>query len=769
MHRTHTCGELRAEHSGQTVTLAGWVDDIRDMGGLSFLTLRDRYGTTQIQVGENAKLLKWENASDNSALQDFNISSVKPEYCVKIVGTVVARPEGQANKDMDTGDIEIELEHIEVLTACKELPFPIRDEPNTSEENRFKHRYLDLRRAPVLENIKFRAQMNHFTRNWFTHADFLEIQTPIFTVSSPEWARDYVIPSRVNPGKFYALPQAPQQYKQLLMVGWVDKYFQIAPCFRDEDPRADRHSCEFYQVDAEMSFVEQQDVFDIAEAYMTEMIEYLVPDKSISVEFAKIPHEEAMSLYGSDKPDLRFDMQFVDISEIVKSSDFGVFANTVKDGWIVKAVKLDQQSMTRKEIDAITEIAKQAGAGGLAYLLYEAAKDWVEYVHEGIRSPIAKFFSKEEIDAITELTMAEEGDILFFGAGPQSLVHKVMNKVRLYCRDMYNLVNKDELAFCWITDFPFYEYDEGQDRWDFGHNPFSHVLGWVEALKKKDFAEIQTNQYDMVLNGHEILSGSIRNSNPEVMVAAFEKLGMSEDDVKERFGAMYEAFQYGAPPHGWFAFGFDRIMMILLDEPNIRECYAFPKSWRAEDVMMWAPNFLEKEQLDELNIDLVEDTAEPEMGNPEVYEAIRELLHDQNIEHRHIEHAPTRTSQESADVRGESLKIWGKALLVKIDNDFKLFVLSAEKKLSMEKMRSKFETKKIRFATKEELQELTWLVPGSVPPFGDPLLPFPLYVDVSITENDKIAFNAGLLTQSIIFSVSDYLEVAKGEVVDIGE
>ncbi|USN55125.1 MAG: aspartate--tRNA ligase [Candidatus Peribacteria bacterium] len=395
-----------------------------------------------------------------------------------------------------------------------------------------------------------------------------------------------MIPSRVNPGKFYALPQAPQQYKQLLMVGGVDKYFQIAPCFRDEDPRADRHSCEFYQVDAEMSFVHQDDVFAVAESYATEMVTALVPHKTITVDFARISYDEAMQTYGSDKPDLRFGMEFCDLSELARNSGFSVFSAAVAESGIVKAIKLDQQTMTRKELDEITEVAKQAGAGGLAYLIFEEKQEDVEYVHPGVRSPIAKFLSAEEIADIQDQTNAEQGDILFFAAGAPALVHKVLNKVRLYCRDKYELADPNELAFCWITDFPFYEYDEARQAWDFGHNPFSHVVGGVEALKTKDCSEIQTNQYDLVLNGYEILSGSIRNHNPEVMVAAFEKLGLSEADVKERFGAMYEAFQYGAPPHGGFAFGFDRLMMILIDEPSIRECYAFPKSGKAEDVMM---------------------------------------------------------------------------------------------------------------------------------------------------------------------------------------
>ena len=602
MHRTHTCGELRATHTGETVTLSGRVDDIRDMWGLTFVTLRDRYGVTQVQLTESA--------------------DIKPEYCIKITGTVTARPDGQTNSDMPTGEIELIADSVETLNTCKELPFPIRDEHGSSEEIRFKHRFLDLRRSPVLSNIEFRAKMNHFTRNRFVDADFLEVQTPIFTVSSPEWARDYLIPSRVNPGKFYALPQAPQQYKQLLMVGWVDKYFQIAPCFRDEDPRADRHSCEFYQVDAEMSFVEQDDVFAIAEAYASQLVAELVPHKKLVIlsgseesreitssrdssvvppsewrtSFVQIPYKKAMELYGCDKPDLRFGMLLMDVTKLLN----GGAINFMADKPCIKCIKLDAAytaEVSRKVVWSREDIAKQAGAGWLPRV-----KRWDE-----LGGSIGKLIDTDTKNTLQEATDAADGDILLFAIGSHEEVGKVLNKLRLHLRDEYNLADNNELAFCWITDFPFYELNESSGERDFGHNPFSHIIWWVEALKSKDFSEIQTNQYDMVLNGYEILSWSIRNHDPAVMVAAFEKLGMSEADVKERFGAMYEAFQYGAPPHGWFAFGFDRIMMILLDEPNIRECYAFPKSGKAEDTMMWAPaTLLDEGVLDELGIEILD-------------------------------------------------------------------------------------------------------------------------------------------------------------------
>lgn len=583
MLRTHNCGELNIKNVAEKVVLSGWVNKARNMGGMIFVDVRDRYGITQVTLDPQHV--------DSAVMKEAE--TLKNEYVIQVTWEVVARPDNMKNKDMSTGDIELIATDIKILNVSKVLPFPIVDDPKTSEENRFKHRFIDLRRNPVIENIKFRAKMNHFTRNWFTDNWFLEVQTPLFTVSSPEWARDFLIPSRVNPWKFYALPQAPQQYKQLLMVGGIDKYFQIAPCFRDEDPRADRHSCEFYQIDCEMSFVEQKDVFMVAESFVKDLVETLVPEKKVTVSFVQIPHAEALARYGSDKPDLRFGMEFVDLSNWLKDSDFGVFANAVKDGGVVKAIKLEGQSLSRKDLDSLTEVAKQAGAGGLAYMIME---------EDGPKSPIIKFLSDVDISEIVKAMDAKIWDILFFGAGSHELVAKVLNKVRLELRDRYNLADKNALAFAWITDFPFYEWDDGAKKWDFGHNPFSHVVWGIDALDVEDLWSVQTNQYDMVCNWYEILSWSIRNHDPRVMVKAFEKVWKDPKEVEERFGAMYEAFQYGCPPHGWFAFGFDRMLMIFKDEENIREIYAFPKSWKAEDVMMWAPAAIDPAELKILNI-----------------------------------------------------------------------------------------------------------------------------------------------------------------------
>lgn len=573
------------------------------MGGLTFLTLRDRYGVTQVScdptvIGEELAGIA---------------ASCRNEYVVKVEWAVIARPDTMINTDMSTWAIELIPSSIQIMSKAKELPFQIIDNPSTSEEQRMKYRYLDLRRKPVLDNMKFRSHMMHWTRNWFVEQWFLEVQTPIFTVSSPEWSRDYVIPSRVNPGKFYALPQSPQQYKQLLMMWGIDKYFQIAPCFRDEDPRSDRAMCEFYQIDLEMSFVEQEDVLQVLKSYTLEAIQALTPHKTLKYgqELPRLSYQQAMDEYGIDRPDLRFGMKIVDLTAAVADCEFWVFSTTIAGGGYVRAIRLEWQHMSRKEIDTLTAVAKQAGAGGIPYLFVDDS-DWSEWVDlwdaRAVRSPIAKFFSAEELKAIVDQMWASAGDMVFFAVGSFVSVCKVLDKLRTTLRDQYKLVDDNELALCFVIDFPFFEWDEQEDgsmKSDFWHNPFSEVVGGKQSLEELPMGQIMTHQYDIICNGYEIGGGSIRNNDPEVLLAAFAKVGYDESDVKTKFGTMYEAFQYGCPPHGGCAFGFDRLMMILCDEPNIRETYAFPKSGRAEDAMMQAPSRLDDEQLKELSIKVV--------------------------------------------------------------------------------------------------------------------------------------------------------------------
>ena len=589
MLRTHTCGELTAAHIGQTVTLSGWVDTRRDHGGVIFIDLRDRYGITQTVFDPVSH-------PDAYAVAD----SARSEYVVNFIGVVRSRPEGQTNTKIATGEIEVLIHEAKILTKANTPPFEISDKTNTSEDVRFKYRYLDLRRPAMRAKIELRAKMNRFTREYFSDRGFLDVQTPIFTSSSPEGARDYLIPSRLHPGKFYALPQAPQQYKQLLMVAGVDKYFQIAPCFRDEDPRADRHSCEFYQIDCEMSFVDQEDIFAVAEDFIKQLSHHSAPQKTIerleeNGQFIRLTHTQAKDLYGSDKPDLRFDLHFEDVSSIFQDSAFSVFKWALDFGGVVKAFKLPGKTLSRSQIDSITDVARANGAKGLAYITYEA---------DGPKSPILKFLSETEIAALTEQLGAQVGDMIFFGADTRESVNKALGGVRLALRDMLSLANQDALVFAWVTDFPMYEL-KPDGSYDFEHNPFSMPHGGVDAFAPGvDPLSIYGCQYDLALNGYEILSGSIRNHDISSLVKAFEIVGKGEAEVKEKFWAMYEAFGYGVPPHGGFAFGFDRVLMILSDETNIREIYAFPKSGKAEDAMMRATSSVDEKQLEELHIEV---------------------------------------------------------------------------------------------------------------------------------------------------------------------
>ncbi len=590
MHRTHTAGELNTSNIAQTVTLSAWVANRRDHWGLIFIDLRDRYGITQTVYDPT------ENTEAHAIADTF-----RSEYVVKVTGTVRPRPAGQENDKLSTGGIEVIISHAEVLSKSEVPPFEVTEYTWASEDIRLKYRYLDLRRKSIFDKIAFRALMNKFTRDWFTEHGFLEVQTPIFTVSSPEGARDYLIPSRLHPGKFYALPQAPQQYKQLLMVGGVDKYFQIAPCFRDEDPRADRHSCEFYQIDCEMSFVEQEDIFAVAEPFARELIRTITEKRIVNANsdatFKRFTHKEAINTYGSDKPDIRFDMHFEDLTQNFATSGFSLFSKAVAEGGIVKAMKLEWKTLSRSEIDSLTEVAKANGAGWLAYIIYEA---------DGPKSPILKFFTGDELATLEAKLAPQVGDMIFFGAGDYKVVCKVLGQVRLACRDRFDLVKSEELAFCWVTDFPMYEQkDDG--KYDFEHNPFSMPHGGITAFDgNPDPLSIYGCQYDLACNGYEILSGSVRNHSSEALVKAFNIVGKWEQEVKDKFGAMYTAFQYGVPPHGGFAFGFDRLLMILRDETNIREIYAFPKSGKAEDAMMNAPAEVDEIQLRELHIKIRE-------------------------------------------------------------------------------------------------------------------------------------------------------------------
>lgn len=593
MLRTHTCGELTKKDVKKQVTLTGWVHRRRDHGGIIFIDLRDRYGLTQLTFDPVANKKAWEKAD-----------KIRSEWVVKVQGDVVARPSDMVNKKMDTGEIEVECFEIEYLNKSKTPPFELDEEKSheVNEHTRLKYRFIDLRRPQIQEMLRIKDEFIRYIRSYFHERDFTEIQTPILANSSPEGARDFLVPSRYYPGKFYALPQAPQQFKQLLMVGGTDKYFQIAPCFRDEDPREDRHYGEFYQLDMEMSFVEQEDIFNIMEPLMAELTEKFSKKKIINLDkdgrFVRIPWRESMEVYGVDKPDLRFDLKIKSVTGLVKDSGFAVFANAVKDGGVVRALKVDNGArFSRKEIDELTALAQSKGAKGLAYIVLREKGE--------LQSPIVKFLGDDLAKQIIDEVEAKEGDIVFFGADKWRTVCDALGAVRNECGARLGLKDNKKAAWAWIVDFPMYDYSEIEHgRIDFSHNPFSMPQGGLNALQEQEPLEVLGYQYDLVLNGYEISSGAIRNHNPEIMYEAFRIAGYSKEEVNARFGAMIKAFEYGAPPHGGNAPGIDRLLMVLKDWNSIRDIYAFPKDGQGRDVMMNSPWEVDAKQLKELKIKL---------------------------------------------------------------------------------------------------------------------------------------------------------------------
>jgi len=572
---------------GASVKVQGWVNSARDHGGLIFIDVRDHTGLVQLTIHPENK--------DAFAIAE----KLRDEFVIEAEGHVVDRAPELVNKNIETGAIEIIVDSLKILNESKPLPFPIfhqNDEIN--EDLRLKYRFLDLRRGKMQDMLIKRHKMIKFIRDFMDGAGFIEITTPILTSSSPEGARDFLVPSRLHPGKFYALPQAPQQFKQLLMVGGVPKYFQIAPCFRDEDPRADRSPGEFYQLDLEIAFADHSEiVFQELEPLFVKLTEEFAGKKVLQNPFPRIPYHEVMERYGSDRPDLRFGIELIELSEELKNTQFTVFANALKsDKGCVKAICVPGGAkLTRSQIDELTEFVKKDGAGGLAYITIS---------DEGPKSPILKFLSEDELASIISKTGAKSGDAIFFGADERTVVNKVLGKLRDRMGTDFGLKDPNVVAWAWIVDFPMYEYSETEKKIDFMHNPFSMPQGGLEALNTQDPLTIKADQYDIIANGLELSSGAIRNYNPDIMYKAFEIVGLDKKTVDEKFGAMIRAFEYGAPPHGGFAPGIDRMLMLLENEPNIREVIAFPKNGSAQDVMMNAPSDVDEKQLKELHIKL---------------------------------------------------------------------------------------------------------------------------------------------------------------------
>jgi aspartyl-tRNA synthetase len=584
VYRTHTCGELRLSHAGTRARLSGWVHSKRDHGQLLFIDLRDHYGRTQCVVDVSSPLFP--------AFEALRVESV-----VTVTGPVVERTAETVNPKLPTGQVEVKAEEFTLLSAAAVLPLQVNAEEDAGEEFRLRYRYLDLRRERMQRRIVERGQVIAAIRRRMIEQGFTEFQTPILTASSPEGARDYLVPSRIHPGKFYALPQAPQMFKQLLMIAGFDRYFQIAPCFRDEDARADRSPGEFYQLDFEMSFVTQEDVFAALEPVLAGVFDEFADGREVSpAPFPRIAYDDAMLRYGSDKPDLRNPIEIADVTEAFRGGGFGVFAKAVEGGAVVRAIPAPGAAgRPRSFFDKLNDWARGEGAAGLGYIVYAEG---------GPKGPIAKNLDAERVEAIKQAAGLEDGDAVFFACDRKGAAAKFAGTVRDKLGRDLDLLAQDCFRFCWIVDFPMFELDEETGKIEFSHNPFSMPQGGLEALESEDPLAIKAYQYDIVCNGVELSSGAIRNHLPEVMLKAFEIAGYAPGEVETRFAGLFQALRYGAPPHGGSAPGIDRIVMLLADEPNIREVVAFPMTQKAEDLMMQAPAEIEPRRLKELSIKL---------------------------------------------------------------------------------------------------------------------------------------------------------------------
>ena len=588
-YRTHTCGELDLKNKGQVVLLSGWINKKRDHGNLLFIDLRDNYGITQCVIDNKNELFK-------------KIEKIPLETVTQFEGQVVEREKDTINKELNSGEIEIKISNFKILGTTKELPLPVFSDQEYSEEIRLKYRFLDLRRSKIHRNINLRSKVISYIRKEMESLGFLEYQTPILTSSSPEGARDFLVPSRLNPGKFYALPQAPQQFKQLIMISGFDKYFQIAPCFRDEDARSDRSPGEFYQLDIEMSFVEQKDIFHVVEKLLSKVFKKFSTKKIQNEKFPKITFFDSMLKYGTDKPDLRNPLEICDLTNIFKRKDveFNIFKNLVEQGSIVRAIITKKtNNKPRSFFDNIDNWAKQEGSSGLAYFTFEKTNNKIH-----AKGPIGKFFSSEACQEIMKIGNAEIGDSIFLACGKKKDVEKLLSLARdRIARDL-DIIDENLFSFCWIVDYPMYEIDEKSGKIKFSHNPFSMPQGNLDKLNFNEPLDIKAYQYDIVCNGIELSSGAIRNHIPELMYKLFDVAGYDKKSVEEKFRGMINALSYGAPPHGGIAPGIDRIVMLLANEKNIREITMFPLNQNAQDLMMNAPSNVDNSQLEELNINI---------------------------------------------------------------------------------------------------------------------------------------------------------------------
>ncbi len=735
MKRTHTCCELIDKDINKKVNLCGWCSTRRDHGGVIFIDLRDRYGITQIVFDPSHDMQSHKKAE-----------TLRREDVIIVEGHVRKRPKGMENDRLVTGKIEVLVDKILSINRAETPPIEIEDRIEASEEMRLKYRYLDLRRPKMQKQLIFRHQLANTIREYFNNLGFIEIETPMLIKSTPEGARDYLVPSRVHPGKFYSLPQSPQIYKQILMIAGFDRYYQFARCLRDEDLRADRQP-EHTQVDIEMSFVEVEDIFHLTEGLIKDVFRKML-NRDVKTPFKRFTYHEAIDRYCTDKPDIRFGMECCDVTEIAKNSEFKVFLDVIKKGGIVKVLNAEGcgEKLSRNQIDELIEFAKQNGAQGLAWM--KVAKN------KALESNIVKFFPEQVQKMLIEKANGKAGDLLLFAADNSKVVEDILSKIRLRLGNSLGLIKEESFGFCFVTDFPMFEWNEDEQKWDFCHNPFTMPKEehWEHLEKAPE--KVLSYQYDFVMNGSELFSGSIRNNIPKLQERTFKVTGMSADQIQERFGFLIEAYKYGAPSHAGFGLGFDRLAGLMQGIHDIREVIAFPKNKAAESLMDEAPNEATEKQLQELHIklDFVKDVRNV------VLDKIVDVLNKEKIKFEILEHKPVFTSKEAAEVRGIELKQGTKALICKTEEGFIQAVVSGAKELDIEKLQKITLFKKIELANAKEVRKVTGCNIGSVPPFGN-LFDIKVYFDKSVVENDIVAFNAGTHTKSIKMKAKDLVRV----------
>ncbi len=727
MLRTNTCGELTTKDLDKEVTLCGWVNTRRDHGGVIFIDLRDRYGMTQIVFNPDQK--------------DFaQAEKLRREDVIQANGKIRRRPEGMTNPNLPTGEIEVVIKELEVLNKAETPPLEVDDRIIASEEMRLKYRYLDLRRPIMQKHLIARHKAAQAAREYLNSLGFLEIETPMLMKHTPEGARDYVVPSRVHPGKFYSLPQSPQLYKQILMVSGLDRYYQLARCLRDEDLRADRQP-EFTQIDLEMTFVEQDDIFRVTEGLIKHIVKKTI-NKDLDIPFKRFSYNEAMSRFGSDKPDLRFGMELIDVTEIAVKCDFNVFKNAEN----IKVI-VTEKDLPRKDIDSMIDFAMKEGAKGLAWMrMGESGK---------LESNIVKFFPEETQKKLIEKVKPKKGQIIFFMSDKEEKVNQVLGKVRLELARRFELLDNKRLEFCWIADFPMFKWNEEDERWEAEHHIFTmpnkEHLDYLPDFPGKVHAQC----YDLVLNGVEMASGSIRIHRADIQEKMLAVIGMTKEQAEMKFGFLLEAFRYGAPPHGGIAPGFDRLVAMLLGYNDIREVIAFPKSKSAEGLMDSCPSELDDTQYKELHL---KSTFRKE--KVKVFEEIEKMLSNNDIRFEVIEHLATFTSEESAKARGTRLDQGAKAMVMKADSKPIMVVVQASKAIDEEKLKSAIGAKGVKMARADEVKQLMDCDIGSVHPFGN-MAGLKVYVDEGLLKEDEIAFNAGSHTTSIKMKSADYRRVVE--------